>query len=71
MKNYILNLFVSISQLLNTLFAGNPDELLSSRAYREDIGWLIWLINFIFQDKLHCKVAYEYEQSYPRPTRKL
>ena len=71
MKNYILNLLVSLSQLINTLRGGDPDELLSSFAYREDIGWLIWLINGIFQDDSHCENAYKYEQAYPRPARKL
>ncbi len=36
MKNYFVNLFVCISQFLNCLlFAGDPNETISGRCYRE------------------------------------
>jgi hypothetical protein len=31
MKRYIRNLLISIDQLVNTIFAGDPDETISSR----------------------------------------
>jgi hypothetical protein len=30
-KKYVLNLLISLDQLLNTILAGDPDETLSSR----------------------------------------
>jgi hypothetical protein len=66
MKIYILNIFCAISQLINALTGGNHNEMLSAKAYRKDIKWLIRLINIIFLDSNHCKKAFEYERDYPQ-----
>lgn len=34
MRRYLWNLLVSIDQLFNTLFGGDPDETITSRAAR-------------------------------------
>lgn len=31
MRQYIWNLFISVDQLVNTIFGGDPDETISSR----------------------------------------
>ena len=62
MKNYILNLFCAFSQFINALTGGNHNELLSAKAYRKNIKWLIRLINLLFLDSDHCKKAFEYER---------
>ena len=54
MSNYILRVLIAFDQLVNALIGGNPDETLSSAAYRaEKAGglWGFWrpVIDFIFQ----------------------
>ena len=60
---YIKNILIGIDQLANAIFCGEPDETLSSRAYRLDkergrklprilIDLLLWF------DKDHCHQAY-------------
>ena len=58
-KHYFVNILVSIDQFVNALFAGDPDETISSRSgkfVREGKGWfpctLCKLLNLI--DKDHC-----------------
>jgi hypothetical protein len=57
-----------IRELLSTginviLFNGDADEMLSSRAYREQwsamVGWLDWLLG-----AGHCKESYEWEREH-------
>jgi hypothetical protein len=36
LRKYIRNVLVSIDQLINTVLGGDPDETLSSRAYKLD-----------------------------------
>ena len=55
---------VALSRLLNTLAGGQPDEMLSTRAYREDIKWLEATINTIFfWEKGHCEKSYLWESA--------
>ena len=64
MKNYILNVLIAFDQFINTVFLGQPDETISSRAWRCKDANSFWgvmhsLINklFFFQ-KDHCHKAY-------------
>jgi hypothetical protein len=65
MKRYFLNILVWVTQGFNTLLGGSPDESTSSRAFRlqDNFFWgsLYVLINFIFQDPMHCFDAYKKE----------
>lgn len=72
MRRYLLNLLVSLDQLLNTLFGGNPDETVSSRVGRGAIKGsklalvLEKLINSIFNllgDDNHCRKRIEWEET--------
>ena len=63
-KTYLLNILISFDQLVNVLFLGQPDETISSRAWRcKDANSFCFfmhsLINklFFFQ-KDHCFNAY-------------
>ena len=64
LKQYIINLLVAFDQFINVLFSGQPDETISSRAWRcKDVSsfWrfmrkFIDLI-FFFQPQ-HCFKAY-------------
>jgi len=52
MKKYFWNLLISIDQLVNTIFGGDPDETISSRIgkhvhWRGDTGWRLWLSKFL------------------------
>lgn len=69
MKLYCWNIFVGLTQLLNTLFAGWPDESTSSRLYRlEQQGHQAGLLLRPIVDRLfgwqaeHCRMAYESER---------
>jgi hypothetical protein len=60
---YIKNVLIGIDQLANTIFRGEPDETLSSRAWRleQERGrkWPRILIDLLFFfDKNHCYESY-------------
>jgi len=64
LQKYFWNLLISIDQWFNTLFAGNPDETISSRMGKQVrdgkcIGcyWICRLIHFI--DPNHCTKSIE------------
>lgn len=64
--SYITNCFIAISQFINTLLFGYPDEMLSARAYRncKDIRWytvMVLLDTYFFWQKDHCKECYQWE----------
>lgn len=62
MKDYIHNLIISISQLINVIFRGKPDETLSTRVWREERKLLVIVINsFFFWQNNHCRGAYYQE----------
>ena len=64
LKQYIINLLVAFDQFINVLFSGQPDETVSSRAWRcKDVssywGFMRKFIDllFFFQPQ-HCFKAY-------------
>jgi hypothetical protein len=68
MKAYLFNLLISLDQMANTIFAGNPDETISSRmgkAIRENrcvmCHWVCWLIGLV--DKNHCRDSIEDDEA--------
>lgn len=63
-KTYLLNILISFDQLVNVLFLGQPDETISSRAWRcKDVSsfWRFMRkfidLLFLFQPQ-HCFKAY-------------
>ncbi|MBG24005.1 MAG: hypothetical protein CMF22_11185 [Idiomarinaceae bacterium] len=73
---YVWNVLISLDQLANTLTGGNPDETISSRAYRRaNAGSFMWgfartCIDAIFfwdveirGDRVirHCELSFEME----------
>jgi len=63
---YFWNLLISIDQFFNTLFGGNPDETISSRAGKaryKGKKWgciLCWFLDKI--DKNHCEKNIELDE---------
>lgn len=78
-KHWILQVLISIDQLLNTIFGGYADETLSARAWRaEQDGKILGrffrpVFDFIlFFDPDHCYNSYLSEiakRQFPRPYR--
>lgn len=71
MKTYLTNLGITLTQALNALIGGWPDESLSSRAHRLRVkghrywGWTAGAIDALFfwqRDPGHCLGAYQSEQ---------
>ena len=76
MKTYFWNIFVWLTQGLNTFLGGSPDESTSSRLYRtrEKIGDKPYkFVDWLFRDPSHCLKAYKAESlrlaSWDRHTR--
>lgn len=72
LKRYSYHVVIAIDQLFNALTGGAADETLSSRTYRGAMlaekpkkRWrvLYRVINGLFFDRNHCKMAYESEIS--------
>ena len=62
MKRYIHNIIISLSQFINVLLLGSPDETISARAWREKRNLLIAVINGVFfWQNNHCRGAYAQE----------
>jgi hypothetical protein len=64
MGEYFFNVLVSVDQLINALTAGNPDETISSRTWRERPNSnMRKVIDFLFSwhEKDHCRKSYERE----------
>ncbi len=64
-KKYAVNILLGIDQLANTIFGGDPDETISSRAGKREGRKIIptvlcWFLNLI--DKDHCKDAIESDE---------
>lgn len=65
-KKYIWNLLVSIDQLFNAIFGGDPDETISSRMGKrarkgDRLGIFICkILNFF--DEGHCERVAEYDE---------
>ncbi len=65
MKKYLINMLISIDQFFNTLFGGDPDESISSRAGKRQGKNIIPTVLCWFLDKLdpgHCKDAIEADE---------
>lgn len=69
MRIWALNVAIAIDQLANAVLRGDPDETLSSRAYRMHMkgqpywGWLANAIDWVFfWDEDHCRKAFESER---------
>lgn len=70
-RAYLLQLFIGIDQLLNTLFGGWADETMSSRLWRKSGKSKAWNLASTFVDALfrlagqrdHCYAAYVSEQA--------
>ena len=69
MRIWALNVVIAADQMVNALLRGDPDETLSSRAYRMHMkgqpywGGLANVIDwFFFWDADHCRKAFESEQ---------
>ena len=65
MFQYLFKIGISLDQLANTVLAGEPDETLSSRAYRADIKGRLFgrffrpLIDGVFfLQESHCADSY-------------
>jgi len=62
---YLLNILISIDQLINTLAGGDPDETISSRLgkfYKN--SFLVKILNWI--DSNHCKDSIEEDEGKDR-----
>lgn len=60
MKQYIWNLATALSQLINTLGGGDPNQTVCSSAWYNKKERQIKLFNFLFrwQSHNHCKESY-------------
>ena len=64
LKQYIINILVALDQSINVLFLGQPDETISSRAWRCKDSSSFWkfmrkLIDTIFfWQKDHCYYSF-------------
>ena len=64
LMRYFINILIWLTQGLNTLLGGSPDETTSSRLYRlrAKIGDKPYeLINWLFRDDQHCQKSHEAE----------
>ena len=65
---YLTNIVIGIDQLINTLIGGEPDETLSSHAWRMERdhkpwGFLRFVIDMLFFWQMqHCRDSYESER---------
>ena len=66
MSPYLLDIAIAIDQLVNTICNGEPDEMLSARAWRIRFmnRWLYRVIDTIFFfDKNHCQECFDIERN--------
>lgn len=61
---YLKNLLISVDQLLNAVFAGNPDETISSRLGKRVstcrfCNWFCKMLDKV--DYRHCQESIEYD----------
>lgn len=71
MKRYLKNILISISQLINSLLFGYPDETVAARSYRKSYEGktffivLCFVIDLFFSiftgTRNHCQKAHEEE----------
>lgn len=63
---YIINILISLDQLVNTICGGSPDETISSRLERNyDDSWMEKSVNWLFkwQGGEHCEKSLESEEN--------
>lgn len=65
---YLANIAIGFDQQLNTFIAGEPDETMSSHAYRmnrdgKPWGFLMHIINALAFNRNHCYEAYLSEKN--------
>ena len=69
LKKYFWNLLISIDQLVNTIFGGDPDETISSRTGKlmHKRAWAKYLARFLnlFEDN-HAKKSIEKDEGKDR-----
>lgn len=64
LKQYIINILIAFDQFINVLFLGQPDETISSRAWRCKDANSFWKLMQKFIDKVffwqkdHCYMSY-------------
>ena len=64
LKQYFINILIAFDQFINVLFLGQPDETISSRAWRcKDVSsfWKVvrrFIDLLFFFQKEHCHKAY-------------
>lgn len=67
MRAYALRVLVSIDQFANTLLDGNPDETISSRAYKASLKGRAWgCVLCGLLDRLspgHCARSVEWDEA--------
>jgi len=70
MRAYLWNIFIGLTQLLNTLLGGFPDETTSSRMWRWHLqgkpkGTIFAAVidAIFFWQEDHCRKAYEAERT--------
>jgi hypothetical protein len=68
MSEYLWNFWIAVSQLLNTIIGGSPDETVCARAWRHSLEghklsiYFVKTLNAIFfLQENHCKDAWESE----------
>lgn len=64
-KKWIINVLIGFDQFVNTLFGGDPDETISSRAGKREGRNIIPTVICWLLDKLdpgHCKDAIERDE---------
>jgi hypothetical protein len=67
MGNYFLNILIAFDRMVNTFIGGDPDETLSSVAYRKHrdgmrFGFMMSIINTLFFNPNHCEHAYGFDR---------
>jgi len=68
MITYFINIATALSQLLNAVvFAGDPNETVSGRVYRENRDWAVTIIDllFFFQPD-HCLESHVADRMFSR-----
>lgn len=68
MANYFLNILIAFDRMINAFLNGDPDETLSSVAYRKNrdktgYKWTMPFINWLFHNENHCLNAYNDDRS--------
>lgn len=68
MGQYLINILIAFDRMINAIINGDPDETLSSVAFRKNrdgTGWKFTMpfINWLFTNEDHCKHAYDYDRN--------